>query len=253
MNLVGSLTDLLFELSSEERIDILEKIREKPMKLSHLAKRLKITVAEASRHLQRLSENGLIQKDSDGLYELTPYGSLVLALVPGLDFISQNRTYFMEHDVFVLPKEFIDRISVLSKSAFLGDTISNFAYEEGMFRGAEEFCWALADQVHWSAPPIISEKVKTGVEFRSILPENIVPPVGYHPAEGVERRLLPRVDVIVIVTDKEAVFGLPYLNGKMDYSWFKSNEENFLKWCQDIHAYYWKRAKPLVGPFPNLR
>jgi predicted transcriptional regulator len=253
MNPVGSLTDLLFELSSEERIAILGKLREKPLKLSHIATKLKITVAEASRHLQRLSENGLIQKDSDGLYKVTPYGSLVLALVPGLDCISQNKTYFMEHDIFVLPREFIDRISVLYKSTFLSDTISNFAYEEVMFRKAEEFCWALADQVHWSATPIISEKLKAGIQFRSILPENIVPPIGYHPAEGVERRLLPKVNVIVIVTDKEAVFGLPYLNGKMDYSWFNSDEENFLKWCQDIHAYYWERAKPLVGPFPNLR
>jgi predicted transcriptional regulator len=122
-----------------------------------------------------------------------------------------------------------------------------------MFREADKYCWALADQVHWSAPPIISERVKEGVEFRSILPEKIVPPANYHPAEGVERRLLPKVEVIVIVTDKEAVFGLPYFSGKMDYSWFVSKDPNFLEWCRDLHGYYWKRAKPLVGSFPNLK
>jgi predicted transcriptional regulator len=250
---VGSLTDLLFELSSEERMAILGRLSEEPLKLSHIGNRLDITVTEASRHLQRLSEAGLIQKDPGGLYRVTPYGGLVLSLVPGLDFASQNRAYFLDHDVTVLPREFIDRIGVLSKCTFRGDTISNFAYEEGMFREAKEFSWALADQVHWSAPPIISERVRAGVEFRTIIPENIIPPVGYRPAEGVERRLLPRVDKIVIVTDKEAVFGLPYLNGKMDYSWFSGKEPSFLKWCSDLHRYYWERAKPLVGPFPNLR
>ena len=250
---MGNLADLLFELSSEERMAILENIREKPMRLSHIANKLKITVAEASRHLQRLSETGLLQKDPDASYRLTPYGSLALTLIQGLSFISQNRNYFQEHDVFVLPKEFIDRIGVLSKCTFREDTISNFAYEEGMFREAEEFCWALAEQVHWSAPPIISERVKAGIDFRSILPENIVPPVGYHPSEGVARRLLPKVEIIVIVTDKEAVFGLPYLNGRMDYSWFVGKEPSYLRWCKDLHEHFWEKAKPLVGPFPNLR
>jgi len=249
---MGSLTDLLFELSSEERMAILGRLSEESLKLSHVAGKLNLTVTEASRHLQRLTETGLIKKDSNGLYELTPYGRLVLSLVPGLGFVSQNRAYFLEHDVAVLPKGFIDRIGVLSNCTFREDTISNFAYEESMFREAEKFCWALADQVHWSAPPIISERVKAGIEFRSILPENIVPPVGYHPADGVERRLLPRVTTIVIVTDKEAVFGLPFLSKKMDYSWFGGKEPSFLDWCQDLHRYYWERAKPLIGPFPNL-
>ena len=43
------------------------------------------------------------------------------------------------------------------------------------------------------------------------------------------------------------------LNGKMGYGCFNSKELGFLKWCRDLHGYYWERAKPLVGPFPNLR
>ncbi len=250
---MGNLEDLLFELSSEERMSILDKLKDKPMKLSHMATKLRITVAEASRHLQRLSETALLRKDADGLYRVTSYGRLALALLPGFNFISNNRNYFLEHDVFVLPNEFIDRIGVLSKCSLRVDPITNIAYEESMFNEAQTFCWALAEQVHWSGPPIISKKVKEGVQFRSILPENIVPPSGYKPAEGVERRLLEKVDAIIIVTDKEALFGLPYLNGKMDYSWFNGTEPEFLKWCSDLHSYYWQKAKPLIGPFPNLR
>jgi predicted transcriptional regulator len=194
----------------------------------------------------------LIQREADGFYHLTKYGELTLSMLDGLSFISENKQYLLEHDAFVLPKEFIDRLGELSASTFRPDAISNFAYEEGMFREAEEYVWTMADQVHWSAPPIVSERRKVGVKFRTIIPENIVPPVGYRPSEGVERRLLPGVDVVVIVTDKEAVFGLAYLNGKMDYSQFASKDPMFRKWCLDLLLHYWDRGKPLVGPFPNL-
>jgi predicted transcriptional regulator len=247
-----SLYELLFEISSEERTKILLLLQKDHLRLSAIAKREGFTVAEVSRHLQRLSDTMLIQKDADGLYHLTIYGELTLSMLDGLSFISAKRQYFLEHDAFVLPREFIHRFGELSICAYRPDAISNFAYEEGMFREAEEYVWAMADQVHWSAPPIVSEKSRAGVKFRTIIPENIVPPVGYRPSEGVERRLLPRVDVVVIVTDKEAVFGLTYLKGKMDYAQFASKDPMFRKWCFDLFLHYWDRGKPLVGPFPNL-
>jgi predicted transcriptional regulator len=121
-----------------------------------------------------------------------------------------------------------------------------------MFRESEEFCWGVADQVHWSARPIVVEQLKKGVEFRSVFPEDIVPPEGYQPVIGVERRFLPKVDVVVVLTDKEAVFGLPLLSGKMDYAQFASKDPVFRKWCQDLFLHYWDEGKPLIGPFPNL-
>jgi predicted transcriptional regulator len=123
---VGNLADLLFELSSEERMDILVKLNRKPMKLSHIAPELKITVAEASRHLQRLSDTGLIQKNSDGLYAVTPYGSLVLSLMPGLDFTSRNRGYFSEHLVSVIPHKFRNRIGELATGTLLSEMMTTF-------------------------------------------------------------------------------------------------------------------------------
>jgi predicted transcriptional regulator len=56
---------------------------------------------------------------------------------------------------------------------------------------------------------------------------------------------------LVIVTDKEASFGLPYLSGKMDYAQFFSKDLSFLNWCRDLFSYYWDRAKPMLGPFPS--
>lgn len=52
-----NLCGLLFELSSAERMNMLNSLRNERLKLSHLAKRLDMTVTETSRHLQRLSDS----------------------------------------------------------------------------------------------------------------------------------------------------------------------------------------------------
>jgi len=242
---------LFFELSSDERTMILSNLSKEALKLSHLAQRQDMTVTETSRHLQRLSEAELIFKDSEGLYKVTPYGKLVLSLVPSLGFVTENRGYFLEHDTSALPMEFIARFGELSNFTFREDTISNLVYHMKILGESEEFCWTAANQFHLSAPPLVAEGLKRGLDLRTILPENVIPPPGFKPAEGVQRRTIPGFNLIVIVSDKEAVFGLPYLNGKMDHAQYFSMDPDFLKWCRDLFLYYWERAKPLIGSFPN--
>jgi predicted transcriptional regulator len=242
---------LFFELSSEERMTILSNLSKEPLKLSHLAKRQDMTVAETSRHLQRLSDAELIFKDVEGLYKITPYGKIILSLIPSLGFVSENRKYFQEHDTSVLPPEFIARLGELSNFTFREDTISNLVYHMNILRESEEFCWTAANQFHLSAPPLIAEGLKRGVELRTIIPTNLTPPPGFTPTEGVQRRTLPGFNLVLIVSDKEAVFGLPYLNGKMDHAQYFSMDPNFLKWCRDLYLNFWDRAKPMLGPFPN--
>ena len=94
---------LFFELPSDERMTILGNLSREALKLSHLAQRQDMTVTETSRHLQRLSDAELILKDSEGLYKVTPYGRLILSLLPSLSFVSGNRAYFQEHDTSDLP------------------------------------------------------------------------------------------------------------------------------------------------------
>lgn len=67
----------------------------------------------------------------------------------------------------------------------------------------------------------------------------------------MQRRTLPGFNLIVIVLDKEAVFGLPYTNGKMDHAQYFSMDPNFLKWCRDLFLYYWDRAKLMISTISN--
>jgi predicted transcriptional regulator len=54
------------------------------------------------------------------------------------------------------------------------------------------------------------------------------------------------------MTDKEAIFGLPTLDGRIDYSIFVSKDLKFRKWCLDLFNYYWDQGKPLLVSIPNL-
>ena len=247
-----NLWTLLFELSSEERMRILLAVKAEKMRLSSIAERMKFTATEASRQLQRLSEAKLIQRNSDGFFTITKYGELSLSLLDSLIFTSLNREYFLSHDASVLPSAFIGRLGDLCGCSFQGDVISTLAYDEGMFRSAESYIWTMSDQFHYGARPIVAERKMLGVDFRTILPENVVPPPGFKPAEGVARRLLPKVDFHLIVTDKEAAFGLTYIGGRMDYAQFVSKDERFRGWCHDLFQYCWDKAKPLIGPLPNI-
>lgn len=70
--------ELLFELSSSDRLALLLEVKANKQRLTQLAQKLSATVQETSRHLSRLSDAKLIEKDSAAFYGLTAFGRLAL-------------------------------------------------------------------------------------------------------------------------------------------------------------------------------
>jgi len=253
---VERLCKLLFELSSSERMNVMLEIQKQRLKLSHLSKKLDMTVTEVSRHLQRLSEAKLVQKDVEGSYGLTPFGELTLSLLSGLGFISRHSDYFMKYDISPIPYEFISRIGELTEGGLGVDTLTNIHQVEIMLQEAQEYIWILSDQILMSATPIIGEKVKSGVGYRVIVPEDLVLLPGYKPlipssAPSVQKKVLPKVEVVIVMTEKVAVFCLPNQSGKIDYTGFGGSDPKFHKWCKDLYLYYWEKAKPITSLIPH--
>ncbi len=240
---------LLFELSSSERMNLLQKLQKQRMKLSHVSEKLDMTITEASRHLQRLSEAKIIQKDVDGLYGLTPFGILALSLLSGVCFISRHTQYFLEHDLSHLPPEFVERIGELSAiPEGTSDVMTSFRLAEIMLQQASEYMWVMSDQILTSTLPIIGERMRNGVEFRFIFPEHIVPPPGVKPEPKALRRRMPKVEEIILMTEKESMFGFPFSNGKMDYALLMGKDSNSHKWCKDLFLYRWDSG--ISAPVP---
>lgn len=250
MNVTENLCRLLFELSSNERMNVLSRIQKQKLKLSQLSKELDMSVTETSRHLERLSKTKLIQKDIDGSYRLTLFGELTLSLLPSLDFVSRNMDYFLERDIFCIPYEFISRIGELAEGELGDDTLKNISEVGIMLQEAQEYIWIMSDQILTSATPIVGDKVKSGVEYRIIFPEDLVPPPGFKPlpsAAGIQRRALPKVEVVIVMTEKVAVFCLRNLCGKIDYTGFGGGDPKFHKWVRDLYLHYWDKAKPTIS------
>src|SRR5574337_159695 len=107
--------ELFTELSSENRLGILQTLNEKPMIFTSLIKEIEMNSTEASRQISRLTEAQLIEKKGDGRYYNTLFGKLVLSSISGLNFISEKSGYFLEHDTAQIPLDLLQQIDALSK------------------------------------------------------------------------------------------------------------------------------------------
>ncbi len=247
MTLAQKFSELLFELSHEDRLRIFSMIQKNPVKLTHLSEKLNLQVQETSRHLSRLSDAKLIFKDVDGLYHLTPYGDHVIRLLPGYEFLSRHRNYFLTHKSTHLPDQFVARIGELNKCTFVDDIMVAFQEAKTLFEEAQEYVWILSDHVFPTTPPFVEGAMNRGVKIKMLLLEDLVLPPGAEPVpfipNRIERKVIERVDVDLFTSEKKAIMAFPTLNDKIDHTGFISIDETSNKWFKDLFEYYWFKAK----------
>ena len=233
-----ALHNLLFELAGEDRLNILLELKNKPQRLSNMSKKLNFTVQETSRNVSRLVEAKLIEKDPDGCFSLTPYGEETLVLLQGFSFLSKNRDYFASHTLSMLPKEFSSSIASLGECELVEDVMVAFSNVENMIQKAEKFVWILSNQILVSTLPYLQDAVKRGVEFKLILPKDVIPPkdaiermsapVFFEAIKSgkMENKFLDKMDVLLCISDKEVgALGFLNIDGKMDYHGFHATDE----------------------------
>ena len=257
------LGDLYFELSNEDRLEILHRLRDNPMNVTRLARELEITTQECSRHTARLSEALLVARDPDGAYVLTPYGRLSLKLLSGPSFVSEHRDYFNVHSLETHPQEFVSRIGELGAGKPAGNAMVTFGLVENIMRDAEEHLCMIHDQYLPSILPLCVDALKRGVSLRSV--ELKAKPPGrsldsirpdyitledeqyfiqlWH--EGKIGSLFSEeVHVFLYINEKEALIAFPLAEGGYDYLGFSSEDPAFHKYCSDVFEFYYERADP---------
>jgi len=247
---------LLFELSNEDRLNILRELKKNPMRLSRVSEKFGFTVPETARNISRLSEEELIAKDSGGFYHLTPIGEEALELITGFDFLSKNRSYFMTHSLSKLPREFSVGLGSLEKCKLVNEVTTTMRNIERVMSEAEEYYWFVADQLLASGLAIAVEAVKRGVVFKKLLRRNANIPddilaMANNPAfdsaareKKFESRYADKIEVAVFLSEKEvAALCFPEMNGRFDYLGFTSKDEVFHKWSKSLFLYYWDKAK----------
>ncbi|UCD45434.1 MAG: DUF1724 domain-containing protein, partial [Candidatus Bathyarchaeota archaeon] len=230
----------------------------KPLKLTSIAKELGITNQQCIRHLNRLAETGLISKNAEGNYRLTPYGSMIWRLHPGHEFITKHRDYFISHTLSKLPDEFLARIGALSNSELKSNVMEAISELEAIIKESEEYLWVVIDKRTSSVRPFVAGAVERGVSVRSISPRSYVPSLDVRRdiVEGDELTVIKAeaegraevadaedFDLYLYMSEKAVLIAFPLEDGTFDYTGFTSSDQRAIKYCHDLFEYHWDRSQ----------
>ena len=237
---------LFFDLASESRLAIIRELKEENLKNNELGGKLELTATEAFRQLQHLTEACIVHRLPDGTYAITNYGKLTLQLLQSLEFTFEHKEYFVNHDVWRLPYQFVNRIGELSKGTLCLDTIENMNRASHLFSEAEKHAWAMGERLLESLGPAMTDPISKGVKFRFMGCENRLPNFNHvhGEAQHIELRTLTDAPITIVYTEKEACICLPSTERRMDYAAFYGKDQMFVNWARDVFLYYWDKGKP---------
>jgi len=247
------------EVSSEQRLKIIQLINEKEFRLSELAKKLDATTPEVHRNLERLAKSGFIIKNSDGHFVLTALGQMMLGLTPNLAFIIKNKKYFQEHPIDSLPQKFISRFGELFDCKLVSSYVNVFEYWKKIYENSQKYIYNILYDVPYFDEFVkpIHEKLSQGIKVKSIFYEKamvsdsrseVVKKFKKYIDNGdIQRMMIKNISAAVILNEKQSCLIFPNIDGKSDVGYaFTSEDPLFHQWCFDYFNYSWYNAYPFV-------
>jgi predicted transcriptional regulator len=249
-----SLAELLFILASIDRLTLLSEIGGGKLRSSQLTAKLSVTSQETSKHLTRLRDANLIEKDSDGFFGLTAFGKIMLNLLPSIRFLTQNKEYFLSHDISSLPLEFIERLGELQEGQYTDNVGSVLAHLQQVAQGAEKYIWLMADHRLGDQEYVTKSgklESNSAVTWRVILPASssinwtaVRKAAGTHKGRIEYHLIEDPSDIKAGIALNEVIAGVtfPDPKGKLDFNGgFRSNTSLFRKWCEDLFMIHWNK------------
>lgn len=249
---------IFFELASEQRLSILFKLSSQSSKLAQLAKDLDVTMQEVHRNVNRLQDSGLIRKDANGHFSLTTFGTTILQQIPTMNFLSRNKEYFSDHYLGDIPMKFVHRIGALDNCEYIEGLVAVLECWKRIYNSSSEYIYGMLPQIPLELIETLLAKIKQGrIKFNYILSQQTVVPkkrtdllkdAGFNDLlkKGlVERRMVDKMPVAVILNEREATVMFPTLKRGQAVadlnSIFYSGRDNsiFHEWCLDYFRYCW--------------
>lgn len=246
---------LFFELAGDLRLSMLLKISNNRYRLSQLANDLHATMQEAHRNITRLIDAGLVAKDTEGDIFLTPYGKIIVTLIPSFDFLFSNKEYFLDHSIGDIPLKFVQRIGSFQSCEKVYGVMAILQRWKSLYLNSDTYIKEIMSQVPLDLIETVGDRVKKGIRFSYIFASNSIIPKGRSEilqrigwknfiVNGlVERKMLESVKVMIILNEKEGCVLFPNLKGEPDLNtMFYGKNPAFLDWCNDYYQYMWKIA-----------
>lgn len=248
---------LLFELSHPLRYQILVTLADSSKRLTELAELLKTNNPETSRHLDRLRTSALVERDSDGNYQASNLGRLVIGLLPSLSLVSRNATIFNDHDLSMLPATFKLRLGELEpcevvegmiKNVYRLDEISKNSSSR-IFTVSNEFVSEIKDE-HFAE---MDKAMAGGFNFRYILQESQLEDknlmkIADHSGSAANKRfrVISKVPLFCTICDEDTMIAFLDKTSKVDFSVSLWSKDPVVKrWCKDLLEHLWESGKYL--------
>ena len=245
------------ELASEIRLGILFDLREKPSRVTTMAKKFNVTAQEIHRNFERMTNSGLISKQKDNCYHLTTFGEAICNQIPSIYFLSKNKKYFTAHEFGNLPSKFIRRIGDLSNCDEIVGVAKVLETWKKIYKTSDDYIFNILFETPLDLMELMIKRVKHGTKYRHIISEHASIPKGrkklleksgFYPlleSGKIERRMLKSVQISVILNEKSAGLMFPDLSGNPDLrSMFYSDDEDFRGWCFDYFKHCWNVSDP---------
>ena len=244
--------DILFEISNDIRHNILLLLHENPERMTNISKQLDLTSPEVSRHLSRLSEHKLIEKDSDNYYHVTKFGEYLLNQLFDLEFITKHRDYFVQHSAVKIPIKYQKRMSELANYKPENNFLKFLDFINEKIKQSEKHVNLYIDQFPVTCTESIKDSVKRGITYKIIHKTNItieeyfehktmIPTIQDHPQ--VEIKTINREDAYIFISDQGSAIAFPTING-FDYTGFINHNPEDNQWIKDLFNHYWTPAEP---------
>ena len=251
------LADYFFEIASWQRLEILLYLNQEKSTPSKLAKFLNSTNQEIHRNFERLKKSNFILKNSEGLYQLTPFGQMILVQTTPFLFMSNNAKYFSEHGFKNIPKQFIQRIGSLESAKHIQGFVKVQEKWLSIYKNSQKLIYSILFDVPYTDEILqtISEKLGKKTQIKSLFSESALIPKqrrvllkkpefkGISNHKNFERKMNKNITAVVVLNEKEASVCFPLTSGEVDVSqMFYGDTPEFVKWCHDYFDETWANS-----------
>ena len=251
-DLIDKTANYVLDLASPQRLNILFRLLTQDSTPTEMAKQLDSTKQEVHRNFMRLTESGIIVKNTNGKYSLTTFGQVICTQVPTLIFLSQNRQYFEEHSLEDIPYKFKMRCGQLASGKHIKGFSKVIEQWKSIYKNADEYVYEILSEVPLDLIKPLVSRIQKGVRFNYIFSESAVVPKGRKSllkklgfdklveSGMVERKMAHNVQTVLVLSEKEACVLFPDKNGESDLGeMFYSDDQMFHEWCLDYFRYSW--------------
>ena len=248
---------IFWDVSSEQRLQIVINLKEKRYTLSQMAKKLDATSPEVHRNFARLLKSGIIEKGVDGYYGLTLFGEIIYNQMSPITFVAKNKKYFNDHDFGELPQKFIDRIGELENSKLIKPHVKVLECWKNIYKNAEKYVCNILVEISYSSDliEILADKLNGDVKISSIFSDVAVVSEErdkimrektfqkFISSDTLRRKMKKNIQIVVVLNEKEAGVIFPTKNSEADLSkMFYSADPSFHDWCLDYFNYSWSNS-----------